>query len=421
MRRWQPYLVGVVIAVLLAVAVVGALNLRDESPIEGVAELRVTPQLVERGAYLVRIGNCTSCHTGRGSAPFAGGRAIETPFGTVFGSNITPDTATGIGQWSAAEFWRALHNGRSKDGRLLVPAFPYPNYTLVTRADSDAIFAYLRTLPPVQHPNRAPSLRFPYNTQAALAVWRALYFRPGIFKPEREQTEEWNRGSYLVRGLGHCNACHGSRTLFGSTRGPLEMSGGVTPIDKWYAPSLALADEASVASWEPEHIVQLLKTGVSARASALGPMAEVVFRSTQYANDADLRAMAAYLKSLPQASVPRRRAPLPPEPEVMKRGETLYRERCEGCHGARGEGARDAYPALAGNRSVVMEPPANVIRAVLSGGFQPATTGNPRPWGMPPFGHVLDDGEVATIVTFIRNRWGNRASTVSSFDVQRMR
>jgi mono/diheme cytochrome c family protein len=200
------------------------------------------------------------------------------------------------------------------------------------------------------------------------------------------------------------------------------MSGGVSPIDKWYAPSLAASAEASVADWETQHIVDLLKTGVSARGSALGPMAEVVFRSTQHLDDADLRAMAVFLKSLPQ-SAPREvhaftRAA---SPEALGRGGAVYREHCEDCHGPRGEGARGAYPALAGNRSVVMDPPANVIRAVLSGGFQPATAGNPRPWGMPPFGHVLDDADTAAVVTFIRTQWGNRAAPVSATDVQRLR
>jgi mono/diheme cytochrome c family protein len=422
MKRALPWLAWAAVALLAAIALVAALNLRDESPLEERDGFHATPEQVARGAYLARAGNCIACHTMRGGAPYAGGRAIETPFGTVFGSNITPDVKTGIGGWTASHFWRALHNGRSKDGRFLVPAFPYTNFTLVTREDSDALFAYLRTLPAVEQPNRAHALRFPYDTQAALAAWRALFFTPGVYEPDRAQSTEWNRGSYLVRGLGHCNACHGGRNVFGATSGSLEMSGGVSPIDKWYAPSLAASAEAGVADWETQHIVDLLKTGVSARGSALGPMAEVVFRSTQHLDDADLRAMAVFLQSLPQ-STPREvhaftRAA---RPETLERGGAVYREHCEGCHGPRGEGARGAYPALAGNRSVVMDPPANVIRAVLSGGFQPATVGNPRPWGMPPFGHVLDDADTAAVVTFIRTQWGNRAAPVSATDVQRLR
>lgn len=422
MRRPRPLVVWLAIALLAATALVVALNFRDESPVDDKVAFDGTPEQVQRGAYLARAGNCIACHTMRGGAPYAGGRAIETPFGVVFGSNITPDVKTGIGRWSASHFWRALHNGRSMDGRFLVPAFPYTNFTRVTRADSDALFAYLRTLPPVEQPNREHALRFPYDTQAALVVWRAAFFQPGTHESDRAQSAEWNRGRYLVHGLGHCDACHGGRNGFGAASGPLEMSGGVSPIDKWYAPSLANAAEAGVAEWETQHIVDLLKTGVSARGSALGPMGEVVFRSTQYLDEADLRAMAVYLKRLPQTAAPAPRAAGPPPAgAVVERGAAVYRAQCEGCHGPQGEGARGAYPALAGNRSVVMKQPANVIRAVLSGGFQPATAGNPRPWGMPPFGHVLDDADIAAVVTFIRSQWGNRAGAVSSTDVQRMR
>ena len=421
MKRALPWVVWTAVALIAAIALVTALNVRDETPIDQQAEWRATPEQVARGAYLARAGNCLACHTRRGGAPYAGGRAIETPFGIVFGSNITPDVKTGIGNWTPSHFWRALHNGRSKDGRFLVPAFPYPNFTLVTREDSDALFAYLRTLPAVEQPNREHTLDFPYDTLPALALWRALFFAPGVYQTDSAQSAEWNRGSYLVRGLGHCSACHGGRNVFGATGGSLEMSGGVSPIDKWYAPSLAASAEAGVAEWETQHIVDLLKTGVSVRGSALGPMAEVVFRSTQHLNDADLRAMAVFLKSLPQSAALVPRDPVPLAQETVERGRAVYRDRCADCHGPQGEGARGAYPALAGNRSVVMDPPVNVVRAVLSGGFQSATAGNPRPWGMPPFGHVLDDADTAAVVTFIRNQWGNSASPVSSTDVQRMR
>lgn len=420
MKRALPWLAWIAVALLATAALVATLNLRDELPVEGATPFDATPEQVARGAYLARAGNCVACHTMRGGPPYAGGRGIETPFGTVYGTNITPEPVNGIGRWTAAHFWRALHNGRSMDGRLLVPAFPYPDFTLVTRADSDALYAYLRTVPPVAQPNRPHALRFPYGTQPALAVWRALHFRPGVHAADPAQSDEWNRGRYLVRGLGHCNACHGGRPESGLAGGLLELSGGVSPIDKWYAPSLAAAGEAGVAEWRTEDIVDLLKTGVSARGSALGPMAEVVFRSTQHLDDADLRAMAVYLKSLPQAP-PAARPAARATPEALARGRTLYGDHCEGCHGPHGEGARGAYPALAGNRSVVMDPPVNAIRAVLSGGFQPATAGNPRPWGMPPFGHVLNDADIAAVITYIRGAWGNAAAPVSSTDVQRLR
>jgi mono/diheme cytochrome c family protein len=294
---------GVVLAVLLLVAagLVAWLNVAGEDPLVGDAGSFVaTPEQVAHGAYLARAGNCAACHTDRGGAAFAGGKGIATPFGTVFASNLTPDARTGIGAWSAAQFWRAMHNGRSADGRLLYPAFPYPNFTEITRADSDALFSYLRSQVPVTQVNRPHALRFPYNLQASLAVWRAMFFAPGVYEPVVERSVQWNRGAYLVRSLGHCAACHSPRNAFGATRDSLEFSGGLIPLQNWYAPSLASSAEAGVADWSNADIAALLKTGLTPRGAALGPMAEVVFRSTQYLHDSDIAAMAEFLKSLPQ-------------------------------------------------------------------------------------------------------------------------
>ncbi|HET7795729.1 MAG TPA: cytochrome c, partial [Rhizobacter sp.] len=296
----KRFLWAAMAVLLLLGAAVLALNFRGEDPIdEASAPASATPERVARGAYLARAGNCMGCHTERGGEPYAGGRGIDTPFGTVYASNLTPDPATGIGTWSADHFWRALHNGRSRDGRLLYPVFPYTNYTVVTRPDADAIYAYLRSLKPVAQPNRTHGLSFPFNTQAALAVWRALYFKPGEQPADTTQSADWNRGAYLVQGLGHCNACHGSRNALGATAGPLDLGGGLIPMQNWYAPSLSDPREAGVADWPLPDIAQLLKTGVSPRASVLGPMAEVVGRSTQHLSEADLNAIAVYLKALP--------------------------------------------------------------------------------------------------------------------------
>ena len=419
---------AIVVAVLAAV--VAALNFRGEDEAPARAQpFAPTAAQIERGQYLARAGNCIACHTARGGAAYAGGRAIATPFGTIYSSNLTPDAKTGIGTWSSAHFWRAMHNGRSKDGRLLYPAFPYTEYTLVSREDSDAIFAYLWSLPAVEQPQRPHELRFPYNSQAALAVWRALFFEPKTFEPEREKSAEWNRGAYIVKGLGHCTACHSSRNVFGATS-DLELSGGLIAAVGWYAPSLVAANEAGVADWETNHVVELLKTGRTARASTIGPMAEVVFRSTQYLSNEDLSAIAAYLKALPQTSGDGdapwwwwrsrdERQSLPDD--VRTHGAGIYEEHCADCHGKTGEGAVGAFPPLAGNRAVTMRVPANVIRVVLSGGYLPATAGNPRPYGMPPFSHVLSDADIAAVASYIRGSWGNEAESVSPFQVQQYR
>src|SRR6185369_6578123 len=222
---------AILVGALVLAALVLYLNLRGEDRIHDAPPL--TPpagETVARGAYLARVGNCSACHTERGGLAFAGGRAIDTPFGTVYASNLTPDPVSGIGRWSRDEFWRALHNGRSRDGRLLYPAFPYPNYTLVSLQDANDIFDYLRSLPPVKRANTPHRLRWPYSTQAALAIWRALYFSPAQHEDNRAQSPEWNRGAYLAAGLGHCGACHTTRNAMGASSDMMDLSGGVIPM-----------------------------------------------------------------------------------------------------------------------------------------------------------------------------------------------
>jgi mono/diheme cytochrome c family protein len=417
-------------------------------------------QEIERGAYLAKLGNCAACHTARGGAAFAGGKAIHTPFGAVYTSNITPDVATGIGSWSAQAFYRALHEGRSADGHLLTPAFPYPNYTHVTRADADALYAYfMQGVAPVVQANRAHELPFPYNTQLALAVWRLLFFDQStgdegtqdttkiiasraLFNGLAGQNGTENalqiaRGAYLVRGLGHCSACHAQRNALGATVNDQLLSGALMPMQDWYAPSLMARDQAGVMHWPRADVVALLKTGVAPNASMAGPMAEVVAKSTQYWTDADLEATAAYLQALPEtplstAAPPQAAKPaVPSQPSALfERGAQLYSQHCATCHGEQGQGmqlegqggqAKVALPALAGNRAITMDTSANVVRMVLAGGYPPSTAGNPRPFGMPPFVHVLSDTEIAAVATYIRAAWGNQADDVSAADVVRHR
>jgi len=378
-----------------------------------------TAESVARGAYLARVGNCGACHTERGGLPFAGGRAIETPFGTVYASNLTPDVSTGIGSWTRDDFWRALHDGRSRDGRLLTPAFPYPNYTMVARADADAIYDYLRSMAAVKRPNTPHRLRWPYSTQAALAVWRALYFKPAppLARAPQDGPE---RGEYLVQALSHCSACHTPRNAMGANSNMMDLSGGLIPMQNWYAPSLASPREAGVANWDLAEIERLLGTGIATGATVEGPMAEVVLESTQYLTPQDLRAMALFLRSLPQSSSPPATGPRASK-ETAERGARVYRDHCAGCHGERGEGVRGAYPPLAGNRGVTLDVTANLVQLILHGGFPPSTAGNPRPFGMPPFATVLSDADVAAVLSHIRASWGNDAPAVSELAVTQQR
>lgn len=379
-----------------------------------------TPANIARGAYLAKAGDCMACHTERGGAPYAGGRVLATPFGRLVAPNITPERDTGIGAWSADDFWNALHNGKSRDGRLLYPAFPYTSYTKVTRADSDALFAFMQSLAPHKAANQPHALRFPYNQQIMLTAWRLLYFKPAVFTENKTQDAQWNRGAYLVEGLGHCVACHSSRNTLGASKEGL--SGGLIQTLGWYAPSLTSDAEAGLGSWEVPEITALLKTGISQRATVFGPMAEVVRQSLQHLSTGDVTAMAVYLKALPAT---------PAEPvELLFNGETrrfldqgkqLYEANCMECHGADGKGLPPHYPPLAGNRALTMNEAVNPIRIVLHGGFAPGTEGNPRPYGMPPYSHAMSDGEVAAVVSYLRTSWGNKARPVTAAEVNRNR
>ncbi len=378
---------------------------------------------VDYGAYLTRIGNCMGCHTAKGGQPFAGGRRLSTSFGVFVTSNLTPDKETGIGRWTQQDFWQALHQGKSRDGRLLYPAFPYTEYTKVTRQDADAIFAYLQSLPPVSQSNPPHDIFFPYNSKSLLAVWRTLYFKEGVYESDQSKSEAWNRGAYLVQGLGHCTACHTTRNMLGASQDEALMGGQIMGMN-WYAPSLSSHLEAGSGDWEIDEIVALLTTGVTKRAVTSGPMATVVRQSLQYLSQEDALAMAVYLKSLTENETGR----LPGVKfsvmsgslrKHLDLGGQLYQEYCQACHGTDGKGVPGIYPALAGNRSVIMDSPLNVIRSVLNGGYPPTTAGNPRPYGMPPFQQILRNEEVALVVSYIRNAWGNRASLVRALDVDR--
>ena len=263
--------------------------------------------LVTKGEYLARAGDCIACHTNPGGALFAGGLAMATPFGTIYSSNITPDPKTGIGSWTADDFYGVMHTGRFPDRGLIYPAMPFGSYTKVTREDSDAIFAYLRSVPPVHQPNRPHDLRFPFNNRQLILGWRTLFFQEGEYQPDPTKSAEWNRGAYLVEGLGHCAMCHSPINALGGSSESKAFEGGLIPMQNWYAPSLTSNKEAGLGEWSIEEIVDLLRNGVSHRGAVYGPMAEVTFNSLQYLNDADVRAMAIYLKSLGEGNplVPR--------------------------------------------------------------------------------------------------------------------
>ncbi len=380
--------------------------------------------IVKQGEYLARAGDCVACHTVPGGKLFAGGRPMETPFGTLYSSNVTSDPATGIGKWSADAFYATMHIGRSRDSGLIYPAMPFGSYTKVTRADSDAIYAYLQSVPPVALPNKPHDLRFPYNNRSLLLGWRTLFFTEGTYRSDHTKSEEWNRGAYLVEGLGHCAMCHTAINALGGTSEAKAFQGGLIPMQNWYAPSLTSNKEAGLGDWSLADISDLLRTGISPRGAVYGPMAEVVYNSLQYLTDPDIRAMSVYLKSLAEGSplVPATATVRVEETSLLMRlGKTVYDAQCASCHGGQGLGMPPQFPPLAANQSIQMESAVNPIRMVLNGGYPPGTIGNPRPYGMPPFAQSMSDDEVAAVVTYIRAAWGNRGTAISARQANELR
>jgi mono/diheme cytochrome c family protein len=399
--------------------------------IPGVLAQSATPasndtQAIARGEYLARAGDCIACHTIPGEKLFGGGRAMATPFGTLYSPNISSDKKDGIGAWTADEFYRMLHEGKSRDGTLLYPAMPYAAYTRVTRADSDAIFAYLQSTPPIHQPNRPHELRFPFNQRQLLLGWRTLYFRAGEYRPDPTQSVEWNRGAYLVEGLGHCTMCHTEINALGGNSKSKEFQGGLIPMQNWYAPSLTSNKEAGLGDWSIDDIVGLLHAGVSNRGAVYGPMAEVVYDSFQYLTEADVRAVAVYLKALPahsgEANTSTENAGVAEaQSSLAPLGKKIYDAQCAVCHADGGEGKPPNFPPLANNQSIQMTSSVNPIRMVLNGGYAPGTMKNPMPYGMPPFAQSLSDVEVAAVVTYIRTAWGNHGTPVTVQEVNTLR
>jgi mono/diheme cytochrome c family protein len=407
----------------VAVAAVAAQAVQSDGGAEaaaGSAEVERTE--VERGHYLTRIGNCAGCHTADGGEPFAGGRRLESDFGTFFTPNITPDEATGIGDWSAEEFWNALHNGERADGSALYPACPYPSFTLATREDVDALYAYLRSIEPVRNETRGHDLGFPYSMRSMVPMWQWLHFEPGeshgvLAAADDGRSEHWQRGRYLVEGMGHCNDCHRARGRLGALSEEADAPGAM--IHEWYAPALTTPNEAGLQDHAVESAAAFLRSGKGENAVMMGPMADVMFDSMRHLTQADARAMATYLTSVPEREVSESTHLIPlseaDTEEAVEAGRPIYKDNCAECHGDDGQGP-DGVVSLVGNPTVTMDDPTNLIRMIRRGGFSASTEGNPRPHGMPPF-QQFDAHELAAVASYIRRSWGNEAPAVSPIDV----
>lgn len=378
---------------------------------------------IEAGRGLATAGDCVACHTAPGGTRFAGGRGISTPFGVINSANLTPDLETGLAGWSEAEFHRAMTQGIRRDGVHLYPAFPYPFYTKISRDDSDAIFAFLRTLPATSNRVNRSSLPFPFSIRAAMIGWNAINFTPGAFKPEPSRSPEFNRGAYLVEGLGHCGACHTPMNVIGGSKSGQAFQGNA--IQDWWAPSLTNDQRTGLGAWSVDEIVEYLQTGRNTRTAASGPMAEVVQYSTALMPTDDLKAIATYLKERerpnPNLSPPTPPAPLPASDAAVQAGAAIYTDTCSACHSRAGEGIPRLFPRLAGNAMVQQSDTAGLTRIVLGGGRAAATTVAPTSPAMPALGWRLDDAQAAAVLTYIRNSWGNSAAAVTPGEVAKMR
>ena len=371
---------------------------------------------IERGRYLAVLSDCTSCHTVPGSSqPFAGGRAIETPFGNILAPNITPDRETGIGAWSDDDFDAAVRQGVRPNGAKLYPAMPYNAFTKMSRNDVLAIRAYLNTVAPVRNAVVADALPFPFSVRAVMGVWDTLYFTAGEYKPDPNKSAEWNRGAYIVTGPAHCPACHTPKTFLGGDKTNHYLMG--SDLQGWFAPELTDDKSAGLGRWTADDVVAYLKTGHNRISAATGPMAEVVSLSSSNMTDADLKSIATYLKSFSQPADADPPAPIGPKDPRMVAGHAIYRDQCSACHGLDGRGAADLFPSLADSSVARSEDPATQIRIVLRGARSVATAAEPTAPGMPSYGRQLSDAQVAAVLTYVRNSWGGAAKAVTAEDV----
>jgi mono/diheme cytochrome c family protein len=390
--------------------------------------------LVKQGEYLARAGDCVACHTAKGGKPFAGGLPMETPIGTIYSTNITPDK-TGLGDYSFEDFDLAVRHGVAKNGSTLYPAMPYPSYARVSESDMQALYAYfMKGVEPVAQANKDSDIPWPLSMRWPLAGWRWM-FAPKVedYQAQAGADPVISRGAYLVEGLGHCGACHTPRALtmqeksLSASDGSAFLSGSA-PLEGWIAKSLRGDHKDGLGSWSEEQLVQFLKTGRSDRSAVFGGMSDVVVHSMQYMSQDDLTAIARYLKSLP--AVDPKDQPHQYDKQVAdalwkgddsKPGASVYIDNCAACHRTDGHGYTRVFPALAGNPVLQTADATSLINIVLNGGTLPATHTAPSTFTMPAFAWRLSDQEVADVVSFVRGSWGNKGEPVKASDVANLR
>lgn len=381
-----------------------------------IAESVANAAELRRGQYLVAAGDCMSCHLRKNGEPFAGGLGLDTPFGRIYTANITSDRETGIGAWTNQQFYRAMHDGIGVHGENLYPVFPYPWFRRASREDDDAIFAYLKSSPAVRYTPPKNDLHFPLNFRTMVKAWNLLFLDSHEFNNNAGESADWNRGAYLVNGLGHCGGCHTPKNLLGADKSKQEFQGGV--LDNWVAPDLTSNERSGLGGWSTDDIAEYLANGRNARAGAGGEMGEVITYSTALMNDADRHAMAVYLKS--QAPTPSRSIAAA-DTEAMRRGAAIYSDACTSCHLEAGVGQPRFFPPLGHNAMLQQADPTGLEHVILAGSRVGTSPSRPSPLTMPSFAWKLSDQEIADVATFIRNSWGNHAAALTAGDVHQMR
>jgi mono/diheme cytochrome c family protein len=371
---------------------------------------------LRHGQYLVAVGDCMSCHLREGGEPLAGGLGLKTPFGVIYSSNITADRLNGIGAWTSDQFYRAMHDGIGAHGENLYPALPYPWFRLASRADDDAIFAYLLSTPAVDYAPPKNQLPFPLNIRLMVKGWNLLFLKSRDFQPDAGQSDEWNRGAYIVNGYGHCGACHTPKNILGADKSGHDFQGG--NLDNWVAPDLTGNTRTGLGNWTIDDITEYLGTGRNAHAGAGGAMADVITYSTSLMTAEDRHAVASYLKSLPASP-----SAAPPQPDAgaMRRGAAIYSDACTSCHLENGVGQPGLFPPLGMNAMLQQSDTTGLVHLILAGGRVGTSPSRPSPLAMPSFAWKLTDDEIADVATFIRNSWGNQAAPVSAAKIGEIR
>jgi mono/diheme cytochrome c family protein len=387
---------------------------------------------VSRGEYLAHAADCVACHSAPGGAAYAGGRGMGSPLGTIYATNITPDKATGIGDYTLQDFERALRHGIARDGHRLYPSMPYPSYAKVTDEDIAALYAYfMGRVKPVSQPNRSPDIRWPLNMRWPLAIWDGLFVDDGVYRPDANHDAAWNRGAYLIQSLGHCGACHTPRGWFFEEQGLTQAKSAYlsgAPLDNWSAADLTGDTSFGLGSWSEADVATFLKTGHNGAGAAFGSMIDVINYSTQLMTAEDDAAMAHYLKSLAPAhgvttalKYDDASARALTAGKLDAPGAREYLQLCAGCHQRDGRGSPPFIPALAGNPAVIDADPVSLVNITLNGSVPVVAGGAPDAYRMVSFRTVLDDQQLADVVSFIRGAWGNGAAPVKADDVAALR